>query len=67
MSGGDGGRIQYSSAYCQVHVVVCGYVQSCLALNGIASRGPDSSGTYPVLKEPSDKTDGGPGLCQAGL
>jgi hypothetical protein len=45
-------RFQYMSACCQVHVGDCGYVLSCLALNGVASRGPGSRGAYPVLENP---------------
>jgi hypothetical protein len=33
-----------------VHVGTCGYVLSCLALNGNASRGLGSRGTYPELE-----------------
>jgi hypothetical protein len=29
-----------------------GYVLSCIALDGGASRGPNSSGTYRVMKNP---------------
>jgi hypothetical protein len=30
----------------------CGYVLSCLALNGAASQGPGSRGTYLLLENP---------------
>jgi hypothetical protein len=33
-------------------VGTCGYVLSCLALNDTTSRGPGSSGAYPVLENP---------------
>jgi hypothetical protein len=33
-------------------VGACGYIMSCLALNGTASRGSDSNGAYPVPKNP---------------
>jgi hypothetical protein len=58
---------QYSSVYCQVRVSTCGYVMSCLALNGTASRGSGSSDTYPVLKKTPAMARGGPGACRAGL
>jgi hypothetical protein len=58
---------QYLSAHCQVRVGACGYVLSCLALNGVASRGSSSSVAYPVLKKPSVMAGGGLGVCRAEL
>jgi hypothetical protein len=46
------GEFQYSSAHCQVHLDACGYVLSCLSLNGAASQGPNSRGTCLVLEPP---------------
>jgi hypothetical protein len=50
MSGCDGTNSSTRVPICQVHVSACGYVLSCLALNGAASRGHGSSGTYPILE-----------------
>jgi hypothetical protein len=41
---------KYSSACCQMRVVACGYVLSCLTLNGTTCRGLGSSGTCLVLE-----------------
>jgi hypothetical protein len=41
---------KYSSACCQVRVVACRYVLSCLTLNDTTCRGLGSSGTYLVLE-----------------
>jgi hypothetical protein len=46
----DGFR--YSSAYCQLHVGVCGYILSCQTVNGAASWGPNSNGAYLILESP---------------
>jgi hypothetical protein len=43
---------QYLSIYCQVHVSASGHVLLCQSLNVVASRGPGSSGAYPILKAP---------------
>jgi hypothetical protein len=42
-----------------------GYALSCLVLNGAASRGPGSRGTYPVLEKPPGVAIKGPG-CMPG-
>jgi hypothetical protein len=49
---------QYSHACCQVHVGACGYVLSCLTLNGVASRGPGHMGHLPDAREPPGMATG---------
>jgi hypothetical protein len=43
---------QYLTICSKVHVSACGHVLLCQSLNAVASRGPGSSGAYPVLKAP---------------
>jgi hypothetical protein len=54
---------QYSHACCQVHVGACGYVLSCLTLNGVASRGPGHMGHLPDAREPPGMATGGSAGC----
>jgi hypothetical protein len=65
MLGGDGDGFKYLSTCCQVHMDACGYVLSYMTLNGVASRGPGSSGAYSILKGPLGMIAGVSGPCRA--
>jgi hypothetical protein len=54
-------RIQYSSAYCQVHVGACNYILSCLALNDVASQGSQLRWNLPSHLENLGHGQRGPG------
>jgi hypothetical protein len=51
----------------QLHVGACGYVLSCLTLNGLAIRGPRLSGNLFGTQKPPDVATGEPDLCRTGV
>jgi hypothetical protein len=54
ISGGEGTYSSNRVPICQVRVGACGYILSCLALNGAPSQGPSSSGAYLILVNPQE-------------